>query len=424
MKLSSAPRVTLRAGLRLAARALLHPLFAASTLALLLGANGGCSDSAPPDPGDIPAAATAAPPPASGAAPDEAPQRPREAAGLGRFADLVATLSEPDGEFFSDNLISNETSYLQVAAQLAARPAGGAYLGVGPEQSFTYIALSRPEVAFIVDIRRGNMLEHLYYRALFDEAEGRAHFLALLLGRPYDVAGAPGADAGVDAVIAHAERRPPDERTFAAAFERACRRIEGAFGVRLDAGDRKTMELVARGFLDKQLALRFELNETNGRRYPTLRELLTQADPEGVQRGYLATEEAFRFVQTMQREGRIIPVVGDFAGDRAMPGIAARLRERGLKVSTFYVSNVEQYLLEPRVWEKWVRNVTALPSDDGSLFIRAYLDQGKRHPKQMKGHRTATVLQRIADLKVRYEKAPRSFFAISTDGALDERDPL
>lgn len=401
----------------LRARALLQQILAAPALALLLAANG-CADSAPPSRADAPSGAP-------DAAPAAAALRGEEAADLGRFADLVATLSEPNGEFFSSNLISNETSYLQIATQLAARPGGGAYLGVGPEQNFTYIALSRPEVAFLVDIRRGNMLEHLYYRALFDEAEGRAHFLALLLGRPRDASGAPGPDAGIDLIIAHAERRPPDERTFAAMFERACRRIERDYGVPLDAGDRKTMELAARGFFDKQLELRFELTETSGRRYPTLRELLTQADPEGVQRGYLATEASFRFVQAMQREGRIIPVVGDFAGDRAMPGIATLLRERALHVSTFYVSNVEQYLLEPRLWEKWIRNIAALPVDDASLFVRGYLDQGKRHPKQMKGHRTATVVQRIADFKARQEKAPhRSFFAIATDGVLDERDAM
>ena len=35
------------------------------------------------------------------------------------------------------------------------RSAGGVYIGVGPEQNFTYIA-ARPEMAFIVDIRREN----------------------------------------------------------------------------------------------------------------------------------------------------------------------------------------------------------------------------------------------------------------------------
>src|SRR5262249_47055191 len=146
------------------------------------------------------------------------------------------------------------------------------------------------------------------------------------------------------------------------------------------------------------------------------RELLVQKDPEGKQTGFLASEEAFRFVKEMQMDGRIIPIVGDFAGDRAMPGIADRLKKEGLTVSAFYVSNVEQYLFEPGVWPKWARNIAALPIDDKSLFIRCYLDQGKRHPQEMKGHRTATVLQRIADFNERQASKPwGSFFQVSTE---------
>jgi hypothetical protein len=37
----------------------------------------------------------------------------------------------------------------------------------------------------------------------------------------------------------------------------------------------------------------------------------------------------------------------------------------------------------------------------------------------MQGHRTATVLQRMADFNAREEKSPsRSFWAIATDGVL------
>ncbi|AKT39313.1 hypothetical protein [Chondromyces crocatus] len=341
-----------------------------------------------------------------------------KAGGLGGFSELVSTLSEPNGEFFSDNLISNETSYLQIASALAARPAGGVYLGVGPEQNFTYIALSRPSAAFLVDIRRDNLVHHLYYKALFVEAESRAHFLALLLGRPWEADGDPGSEGDIEAVIRHAERRASDEATVTATLERAQRRVEQAWGVALNAADRKSMELMARRFQERQLGLRFELHESSGRRYPSLRELLVQQDPGGVRRSFLANEASFRFVQQMQREHRIVPVVGDFAGDRAMPAIATLLREKGMEVSVFYVSNVEQYLLEPKVWSRWLRNVAALPVREDGVLVRAYLDQGRRHPRQMQGHRTATVSQRFADFTARQEKKPpRSFWEVVTEGA-------
>ena len=61
------------------------------------------------------------------------------------FAALIDRLSEPSGYFDTDNLISNESSYLHVLDELdrlALR--GGAYVGVGPDQNFSYMARVRP----------------------------------------------------------------------------------------------------------------------------------------------------------------------------------------------------------------------------------------------------------------------------------------
>ena len=332
------------------------------------------------------------------------------------FGSMVTAISEPDGPFFSDNTISNETSYLQVAEALKKTAPGGAYIGVGPEQNFTYIALTKPKVAFIIDIRRQNMVEQLLYKALFAEARSRSHFVAMLLGRPWDAATDPGPSASIEQVLAHAEKNPPDEAGFQALHNKL--RSLAERDLPLDAGDRQTLEVTHRSFLKKQLGIRFELKPANGRLYPTLRELFVARDPKG-NGGFLATEESFRFLKQMEAEGRIIPVVGDFAGDRALPGIAGYLAKEKLTVSTFYVSNVEQYLLEPKVWPKWARNVASLPVDDRSVFVRAWLDQGKPHPSQMKGHRTATVLQRITDFEARQAKKPfASWWDVATEKVL------
>jgi hypothetical protein len=81
-----------------------------------------------------------------------------------RFADRIAALSEPGGYFDTDNLVSNEASYVRVVPELVQRKVrGGAYIGVGPDQNFTYIAATRPSIAFILDIRRDNMLLHLLF---------------------------------------------------------------------------------------------------------------------------------------------------------------------------------------------------------------------------------------------------------------------
>lgn len=332
-----------------------------------------------------------------------------------RFAELVDGLSEKDEYFFSDNLISNETSYLQIASELRdlATPSG-VYVGVGPEQNFSYIALTRPTQAFIVDIRRGNTLLHLLYRAAFEEASGRASFLALLTGRSFAGKDEAASD-GIDQVLALAQGGDATEATYKAAHERLMKRVEG-YGVKLVQGDRDALEKTHRAFFEDQLALRFQLKEKNGRLYPTLKELLSSRDPSNKIGGFLASDESFRFLQSMQKAGAIVPIVGDFAGDKAVPQLAAYLKSEGKTVSTFYVSNVEQYLLEPKVWKSWSRNVKALPKDDKSLFIRAYLDQGKKHPSQPKGQRTATVLAKMKDFDDTFGTKPTAtFFALCTE---------
>jgi len=84
------------------------------------------------------------------------------------FAQYVDQWSEPEGYFDTDNFITNETSYLHVIPELQKRTApGGVYIGVGPDQNFSYIARLRPSEAFIVDIRRDNLLLHLLFKAIF-----------------------------------------------------------------------------------------------------------------------------------------------------------------------------------------------------------------------------------------------------------------
>jgi hypothetical protein len=335
------------------------------------------------------------------------------------FARLFETLSEPSGEHLSTNYVSNETSYLQVAAALEkrARP-GGAYIGVGPEQNLTFIAQVRPSLAFIVDIRRENALLHLLFKAAFHQARTRAHWMSLMLGRSYVAEGDPGARGSVEAVLAHAERGAKTRAGYERIHRELLGVVEGGFGIRLTPEDKKTLRATHDAFFSKQLELKYELAQS-GRQYPALRKILTMKSPEGRAGGFLARESSFRFVQRLQRDHRIVPVVGDFAGDRALQGVAREIRRRKLTLSAFYVSNVEQYILEPPQWKRYVRNVEAMPSDERSLFVRSYLDQGRRHPRQRVGHRTTTLLQRITDFRSRQAtKGYASFWQIVNDRPL------
>src|SRR5262249_19593723 len=100
------------------------------------------------------------------------------------FWSLSTELSEADGFFRSDNLLSNEVLFQHVIPDLTrTAKAGRVYLGVGPEQNFTYIAALKPMMAFIVDIRRGNMQLHLMYKAIFEMSPDRVEFVSRLFSR-------------------------------------------------------------------------------------------------------------------------------------------------------------------------------------------------------------------------------------------------
>ena len=106
--------------------------------------------------------------------------------------------------------------------------------------------------------------------------------------------------------------------------------------------------------------------------YPTIRQLYLETDLTGAQASFLAREEDYRFLRTLHQRGRVIPVVGDFGGTGAFQGIAGFLRQRRLRVSLFYTSNVEFYLFRQQTFRRYVDNVRALPWDDRGLIVRSY----------------------------------------------------
>src|SRR5262245_9816815 len=131
------------------------------------------------------------------------------------FARIVRDLSEDGGYFRSDNFTSNETSYLHIVEKLRALGAtGGAYVGVGPEQNFTYIAKVRPRIAFIIDIRRQAMIQHLMFKALFQLSSTRADYLSLMLSRPLKKDKPFAADAPIAEILTYLGQATSDDKTY------------------------------------------------------------------------------------------------------------------------------------------------------------------------------------------------------------------
>jgi hypothetical protein len=348
----------------------------------------------------------------------------REAAALSTtaFARTIERLSERGGYFDTDNLISNESSYLHVVGKLGELGVrGGAYIGVGPDQNFSYIAHIRPRIALIIDIRRDNLLQHLLFKALFSLAPNRMDYLALLLGRPAPRSGAVPSD--IRSIVAHLDSTPARRDVFDAAHERVRSRL-ATFGVPLSAEDLATIRRFHFAFHEAGLGLRFE---THGRPpqwyYPTYRQLLLERDLQGRLASYLAREESYQFVRRLQQRNLVVPVVGDLAGERAVAQIAAFLKQRGEAVSAFYTSNVEFYLMQDGTFDEFMDNVRRLPRAGRSVVIRSYFPSGGgRHPQVVQGYYSTQLLQRLDDLINAFERRRiRSYFELVRVGAIELR---
>ena len=320
------------------------------------------------------ATATARAHPAPRTAPTAAPLAALSDA---EFAERVAALSEPGGYFDTDNLISNERSYLHALDAFDAHGTrGGAFVGVGPDQAFSYIAHARSEFAYLVDIRRDNLLQHLFYKALFAAARDRAEYLALWLGRPRPVASPQWATLDIDALVRQLDATPatPASRTAArSAVHAELRRL----AVPLSDTDQATIDRIHDTFMDAGLALQFtSFGRPPRPGYPTLRDLLRETNRAGTPASYLAHEAGFQYVKELQRRNRVIPVVGDLAGTHALRAIGRDARARGLVVRVLYASNAEDYVMRDGGFSRWVENVRALPSDERSVLVRSWFGWG------------------------------------------------
>lgn len=326
------------------------------------------------------------------------PQAQEQVISASDFSRMIREFSEPDGYFLSDNFVSNETSYLHVLEKLdeLASTGEGAYIGVGPEQNFTYIARVRPKIAFIIDIRRQAMIQQLMYKALFHLAENRAQFLSWLFSKPLGGETPPGPDTALPDLVGYFERTPGTEEVFRENLRTIEKTIQTDFQFSLSPDDRAALEYIYAVFWEENLDIRFWFRgRWSWGRFPTLRGMILERDLQGQFGNFLAQEKDYQFVRELHLRNRIIPVVGDFSGDKALATVGDYLKKSGYSVNVFYTSNVEQYLFRSRVFDAFAENVRKLPIDEKSLFIRAFTGMGGLHPARVPGHRLSTILQKI-----------------------------
>lgn len=319
--------------------------------------------------------------------PDRIPDR--------EFWRLVSEMSEPSGYFVSDNLVSNELTFQWVIPELQRRwTAGRAYLGVGPDQNFTYLAALQPSIAFIVDIRRDNLRLQLMYKALIELSPTRGVFLSRLFSRPMP---ALDVDATAGEWLTAFQNVPvsPDalQRTLALLGDHLT--VQHGFALAKD--DLAGIEYVMSSFAYGGPLLTY--GNTGSRvawrgRYPTYQDLMDATDQAGVARSYLASEALYGRLRSMQLRNLIVPVVGDFAGQKALRQVGEYLKAHRAVVGTIYTSNVEQYLFQYGTWPAYYANVAMLPIDERSTFVRSCFNACMTVP----GSRSAQLLDPVAAL--------------------------
>lgn len=332
------------------------------------------------------------------------------------FWRMFTEMSERGGTFRSDNFVSNETQLQRVIPRLQHEIApGGVYVGVGPEQNLTYVVALAPKVAFIVDIRRQNALEHLMYKAIIELSANRAEFLSRLYSRP--LVKGPYAEGNIGKMIQAYVSETGDTALYRKNFDEMRDHLRNAHGFPLAMDDLASLEYVTRAFFDAGPELTYSmgrasaqggqgrgpfatgktlvyrapgmtwrappprngggggsrLNVPLGRMgMPSFALLMSEDDGTGAQRGFLATEENFQALKDFESRNLLVPIVGDFAGEKALRAVGNYAREHHATVDVFYTSNVEQYLWQQGDdWNRFYKNVATLPLGEHSTFIRS-----------------------------------------------------
>jgi hypothetical protein len=281
------------------------------------------------------------------------------------FWSLTEALSEPAGKFnVSDNLVSNEPHVAENIRRLHA--VGGVYVGVGPEQNFSYIARLQPAMAFVIDIRRENRTLHLLYKALFALSMDRADFVSRLFSRarPYGL----GPSATVEEIFNRYDGVPASAEHYERNLALVRDHLVKARGLPLPQGDLEWIERVFKAFFTDGPGIRYWGSSDMKAVQPSYRQLMTIKDAIGEARSFLATEEGFAFVKDMQLRNMIVPIIGDFGGRDAIARVGDYVRVHEDHIRAFYGSNVAVYLTNQQK-RTYCRNLASLPAARRAWFI-------------------------------------------------------
>ena len=302
------------------------------------------------------------------------------------FWRTIEVFSEPNGYFRSDNFLSNESALQEVIPKLKERVRpGGVYIGVGPEQNFTYILAFEPKISFVVDIRRLNMLEHLLYKAIFELSGDRSDFVSYLFSRPRPKGLTENTD--IEEMFNAYDSSPADQSLLESNANAILLHLVETHQFALSEDDQLQIRYILSNFQQAGPDLSYTFlgsyyQGTLG--MPTYRQLMQASDAEGYNWSFLANKEQFQRIQDIQRKNLIIPLVGDFAGPKTLRAVGRFMTQHHAVLSVFYTSNVEMYLFQQGDdWKHFYENVATLPFNSTSAFIRFAAGRGGRARSQV-----------------------------------------
>ncbi len=229
---------------------------------------------------------------------------------------------------------------------------GGVFVGVGTDQNYLMAGWVRPELLIVADYDPLVVALHHVYQLVFRHAETPERFRELW------------EDAAAGQVAAWIAQEAPDER--------AARRWQRAW--------RASARLV-RGKLRR-----------------TARDLKARGVPS-----FLDDRAQYEGLRRLVQQGRVVALHADFTGSRRLRALWRLLREAGLTVRVFYVSNVERYFDYDT--GRFRANLREAPADERAVLLRT-VGWGHRWPSPEGDGRYLYVVQPLRNLQ-RWLEHPR-----------------
>jgi len=210
------------------------------------------------------------------------------------------------------------------------------------------------------------------YKALFELSKDRAEFVSRLFTKPRP-AGLGTSSTVTEIMNAYWDTPTSNEGAYDANLAAIRDHLAKTPKLPLPAEDHEGIARVYRAFYWYGPAISY-FASTSLFSVPdlaTYRDLMTQGDAGGQGLSYLGSEENFAFLKDLEGRNLIVPVVGDFAGPKALRAVGAYVKDRGATVTAFYLSNVEDYIRRTMTpWTAFCSNIETFPIDDASVFVR------------------------------------------------------